>query len=226
MVNIVALELDNLALQTINLQSLMLTTGRLIKLMVTILQLLQIPQILRSPHRPPLSRSLPDANAAEAGSDPGIFRISRTGSTTDALTVNYNVATGAGQATSADYTPNLTGTATIAAGQSFVDVTITPVDDPTVEGTETVTLTLNSTANYTLGAAATATVAIADNDTAVSSIDLSTYVRIGRYDLPEPTRTTAPTNNLLAQEVSAVTYNKDTDTLFVVGDGGRAIVKY
>ncbi|WP_392477995.1 SdiA-regulated domain-containing protein [Nostoc sp. C110] len=166
-----------------------------------------------------------DTNAAEAGTDPGIFRISRTGSTTDALTVNYNVATGAGQATSADYTPTLTGTATIAAGESFVDVTITPVDDPTVEGTESVTLTLNSTADYTLGATATATVAIADNDTAVTSIDLSTYVRIGRYDLPEPTRTTAPTNSLLAQEVSAVTYNKDTDTLFVVGDGGRAIVQ-
>ncbi|MEH1863566.1 MAG: SdiA-regulated domain-containing protein [Nostoc sp.] len=176
---------------------------------------------------PTVSIAATDANAAEAGTDPGIFRISRTGSTTDALTVNYTIATGAGQATSADYTPTLTGTATIAAGESFVDVTITPVDDATVEGTESVTLNLNSSANYTLGATATATatVAIADNDTAVSSIDLSTYVRIGRYDLPEPTRTTAPTNNLLAQEVSAVTYNKDTDTLFVVGDGGRAIVQ-
>lgn len=56
-------------------------------------------------------------------------------------------------------------------------------------------------------------------------MDLSTYVRIGRYDLPEPTRTTAPANNLLAQEVSAVTYNKDTDTLFVVGDGGTSITQ-
>ncbi|BBD64611.1 5'-nucleotidase/2',3'-cyclic phosphodiesterase [Nostoc commune NIES-4072] len=112
---------------------------------------------------PTVTIAAQDANAAEAGSDPGIFRISRTGSTTNALTVNYNVATGAGQATSADYTPTLTGTATIAAGQSFVDITITPVDDTAVEGTETVTLTLNSSANYTLGTA-TATVAIADND--------------------------------------------------------------
>ncbi|MGB3929272.1 MAG: hypothetical protein WBL20_09940, partial [Sphingobium sp.] len=31
-------------------------------------------------------------------------------------------------------------------------------------------------------------------------IDLSTYVMIGRYDLPEPTRTVAPTGNLLGQE--------------------------
>ena len=64
---------------------------------------------------------------------------------------------------------------------------------------------------------------------ALPSFDLSTYVRIGRYDLPEPTRTGLPAGtpawNLLAQEASAVTYNKDTDTLFVLGDGGTAIVQ-
>ena len=57
------------------------------------------------------------------------------------------------------------------------------------------------------------------------TVDLSTYVRVGRYDLPEPTRSTEPTTNLLAQEVSAVTYNWDTNTLFVVGDGSTAIVQ-
>jgi uncharacterized protein len=60
---------------------------------------------------------------------------------------------------------------------------------------------------------------------ALTGIDLSTYTRIGRYDLPEPTRTTPPAGSLLAQEVSAVTYNPDTDTLFVVGDGGTSIVQ-
>jgi uncharacterized protein YjiK len=58
-----------------------------------------------------------------------------------------------------------------------------------------------------------------------TTVDLSTYVRIARYDLPEPTRTAAPANSLLAQEVSAVTYNADTDTLFVVGDGGTSVVQ-
>lgn len=58
-----------------------------------------------------------------------------------------------------------------------------------------------------------------------SAIDLSTYVRIGRYNLPEPTRTAAPPNSVLAQEVSAVTYNWDTQTLFVVGDGGTSVVQ-
>jgi hypothetical protein len=42
-----------------------------------------------------------------------------------------------------------------------------------------------------------------------STVDLSTYVRIGRFDLPEPTRTAPPANSLLAQEASAVTYDWD-----------------
>ena len=57
------------------------------------------------------------------------------------------------------------------------------------------------------------------------SIDLSNYVRVAQYDLPEPTRTTAPTGNLLAQEASGVTYNWDTNTLFVVGDGGTSVTE-
>jgi uncharacterized protein YjiK len=58
-----------------------------------------------------------------------------------------------------------------------------------------------------------------------TSIDLYTYVRVGRFGLPEPTRTAAPPNSLLAQEASGVTYNWDTDTLFVVGDGGTSVVQ-
>jgi phosphodiesterase/alkaline phosphatase D-like protein len=58
----------------------------------------------------------------------------------------------------------------------------------------------------------------------VTSVDLSTYLRIGRFDLPEPTRTAPPPNSLLAQEASAVTYDWDTDTLFVVGANSTATV--
>src|SRR5262245_8927095 len=56
-------------------------------------------------------------------------------------------------------------------------------------------------------------------------VDLSRYVRVGRFELPEPTRTAAPPNSLLAQEASGVTYNWDTDTLFIVGDGGTSVVQ-
>ena len=58
----------------------------------------------------------------------------------------------------------------------------------------------------------------------VTSVDLSTYTRTGRYNLPEPTRTPGGPN-LLAQEASAITYDRDRGTLFVLGDGGTAIVE-
>ena len=58
-----------------------------------------------------------------------------------------------------------------------------------------------------------------------ASAELSTYVRVGRFNLPEPTRTASPPNSLLAEEASSVTYNWDTDSLFVVGDGGTSVVQ-
>ena len=59
-----------------------------------------------------------------------------------------------------------------------------------------------------------------------TTMDLSKYARVARYDLPEPTRTTPPdATSLLAQEASSVTYDWDTDTLFVVGDGGTSVVQ-
>ena len=164
-----------------------------------------------------------DADAVEAPTvGTGTFRISRTGSTASALSVSYTVTSGVGQAVSTDYTPTLSGTAMIAASESFVDITLTPVDDFVLEGSETVVLTITDTVDYDLGATTSASITITDDET---NIDLSRYVRVGRYDLPEPTRTTAPSGNLLGQESSGVAYNWDTDTLFVVGDGGTSVTE-
>lgn len=64
---------------------------------------------------------------------------------------------------------------------------------------------------------ATPTVAFKD---AQSSFELANYSLAGRYSLPVGTGV-----NLLAEEASAVAYNKDTDTLFILGDAGTAIVQ-
>jgi uncharacterized protein YjiK/phosphodiesterase/alkaline phosphatase D-like protein len=103
-----------------------------------------------------------DASATEIGNDTGTFHITRSGSTVGPLTVSYTVATGAGQATSDDYTPTLLGSATIPSGQSFVDITITPVSDNLLEGVEAVILTLGDSGSYDIGANKTAIVTIAD----------------------------------------------------------------
>ncbi len=107
-----------------------------------------------------------DGLASETGSDPGLFRFTRSGSTASPLTIIYSIATGAGQATSDDYTPALTGSQIIPAGAASVDVTITPVDDTLAEGTETLTLTLSDTGSYDVGPASSATITIQDNDAA------------------------------------------------------------
>jgi hypothetical protein len=107
-----------------------------------------------------------DGLASETGSDPGVFRFTRSGSTASPLSVIYVIGAGAGQATADDYTPALGGSQIIPAGASFVDVTITPVDDASAEGSEQLTLTLSDTGSYDVGPAASATVTIQDNDSA------------------------------------------------------------
>jgi hypothetical protein len=131
------------------------------------------PGTIGAPSTPVVTIAAIDPSAAEAGGDPGAFRITRTGSTVGALTVNYTVGTGSGQATTADYTPTLAGVATIASGQAFVDVTITPVDDSLFEGPETVILTLFDSGSYDVGVPSTAAVTIADNDPPDTTIDSS-----------------------------------------------------
>ncbi len=74
--------------------------------------------------------------------------------------------------------------------------------------------------------AAACLAASVNTSSAITNVDLTTYVRVGRYGLPEPTRTAPPNStNLLCQEASGVTYNWDTDTLFIVGDGGRSVTQ-
>jgi len=53
-------------------------------------------------------------------------------------------------------------------------------------------------------------------------MNLNNFIRVGRYDLPLPE---AASTNELALEVSALTFNWDTETLFLLGDEGTSIVQ-
>lgn len=79
------------------------------------------------------------------------------------------------------------------------------------------------------GGSADSNAAVVTVTTGPASINLANYVRISRFNLPEYRRTAlpagTPAHNLLCDEASAVTYNWDTDTLFITGDGGRAITQ-
>ncbi len=108
-----------------------------------------------------------DASANESG-DTGLFRITRTGDTSAALTV-YTDFSGVALFTS-DYTrtpvagttPSPLENFTIPAGSATLDVTITGVTDALQEGPETVVMSLVNGGSYLPTGPQTATVTIAD----------------------------------------------------------------
>jgi hypothetical protein len=112
---------------------------------------------------PTVTVTATDAQAAEAGLDPGMFTFARTGGTTSALTVNYDLS---GSATRGNDYRTLEGdmpdSITIAAGASSATLIFYPVSDTEVEGKESVILTLAPDVAYAIGSAKSATVNIAD----------------------------------------------------------------
>jgi uncharacterized protein YjiK len=152
----------------------------------------------------------PDASASETGPDPGTFRFSRSGSTTSALTVVYTVT---GQASAADYTPALTGSQIIPAGAPSIDVIITPVDDALAEGTETLTVTLTDTGSYDVGANASATITILDNDAANQP---PTAVTLGNT-VPSLSEATNVSSHVRVADISVTDDGVGTNNLSVTG---------
>jgi RHS repeat-associated protein len=119
---------------------------------------------------PTVTVTATDADASEPGANAGQFTVTRTGPTAAPLAVNLSAS---GTATSgADYTP-LPATVTIPAGAATAAVTVTPVEDTSVEGGETVVLTLSAGTAYAVGQPSTATVQIADNDTHPPTVALT-----------------------------------------------------
>jgi hypothetical protein len=122
--------------------------------------------------RPVIALTTPDANASEDKKDPGLFNLTRTGTTTQALTVTYSIA---GTATNDTDYKNITGTATFKAGSSQTSIEIKPSDDKIYEGNETVILTLNDGGtNYKIDPVAkTGTVTITDDDLPSISLNVT-----------------------------------------------------
>ncbi|MDX2099293.1 MAG: ExeM/NucH family extracellular endonuclease, partial [Leptolyngbyaceae cyanobacterium bins.59] len=127
---------------------------------------------------PPPPPQLPEVTIAaspnattEGSATAGLFTITRTGDTTNPLTVNFT--TGGTATSGSDYlVPGsfTTNSIEIPAGQAAVSIAISAIDDTAVEPVETVTVTLSASANYGIGVGSTATVSINDNDVSVTKI--------------------------------------------------------
>jgi hypothetical protein len=106
----------------------------------------------------------PDNNATEAGVYPGLFRVERSGSTTDALPVTLAWS---GTATAdADYHAGPVSV-TIPAGAAFVEFPLDPINDPIAEAdtAETVIATIQPDAGYNVGSPDSAAVTITEDET-------------------------------------------------------------
>ena len=102
-----------------------------------------------------------DDTAAEAGATTGTFTLTRSGSTASELTVTFAMT---GTATpGADYAM-LSESITFAAGAADAIVTVTPLDDPSVEPDETIVLTIEPGAAYGVRAPSSATVVLVSDD--------------------------------------------------------------
>ncbi|MBJ6760747.1 PKD domain-containing protein [Myxococcaceae bacterium JPH2] len=123
---------------------------------------------------PTVSVGVSDATSSEPGTDTGRFLISRSGGVAgQVLTVGYTLTGTA--ANGVDFAP-LSGTVTLGAGVTSVNVDVLPVDDALVEGKETVVLTLVPDATYKVGTVASGTVTLLDNEQSVVTVALTDSV--------------------------------------------------
>ena len=119
---------------------------------------------------PSITLTIASASILENGTNNLIYTFTRTGSTANALTVNYSIA---GTADSFDYTGATRGTGktiTFAAGSATATLTIDPTADSTVESDETVALSLATGTGYTVGTTTTVTGTILNDDENVPTI--------------------------------------------------------
>ena len=124
--------------------------------------------------KPRITLAVDPAIVTEDGTDNLVYTFTRTGDTTNALTVNYSIT---GTADSSDYTgatPGTGKTITFAAGETTKQITIDPTADTSVESNETVALTLTAGTDYTIGTT-TAVTGIIRNDHPVISFSSPTF---------------------------------------------------
>ncbi|WP_219726468.1 Calx-beta domain-containing protein, partial [Cylindrospermopsis raciborskii] len=101
----------------------------------------------------------------EDGTNNLVYTFTRTGVTSNALTVNYNIE---GTATKGSDYGSIGTSVTFAAGSSTATVTVDPTPDTTVEADKTVILTLASGTGYTIGTTSGVTGTITNDDTQVT----------------------------------------------------------
>ena len=119
------------------------------------------------PGLPVVTVTATDADAGEPGNN-GQFTFTRD-NTAGSLTINYTVT---GTATNGSDYSNLGGSVTIPNGQPSATEAVTVIDDSNPESAETVIVTIDPDAAYTVGSPSSDTVTITDDDGGSNTIEV------------------------------------------------------
>lgn len=131
-------------------------------------------------NKPLVFVTAPDPTAFEGGTQAGTFQFARTGGdVSQDLEISYTVSGTAIPGT--DYTPILSGTVIIPAGESVSDlISVTPIDDQINEPTETIIVSVAQDSDYFVGSQSKASVSILDNEKLINTPPNPSAIR--RYD--------------------------------------------
>ena len=110
---------------------------------------------------PSATISVTPANVAEDGAPNLVYTVTLNQASFSALSINYTIG---GTATNGTDYATITSPLVIPAGSTTGTITVNPTADATIEANETVTLTLNAGAGYTVGVPNSATGTILNDD--------------------------------------------------------------
>ncbi|NCR78384.1 MAG: hypothetical protein GPI92_24060, partial [Microcystis aeruginosa K13-06] len=159
---------------------------------------------------PSITLAVAPSSVTEDGTSNLIYTFTRSGVTSNALTVNYSIGGTANNGT--DYASIPTGV-TFAANLATATVTINPTADTTVESDETVALTLTAGTDYTIGTTTAVTGTITNDDTSVTlAVSPASVTEDGTSNLVYTfTRTGVTSNALTANYTVGGTATFSTD---------------
>ncbi|HKQ37592.1 MAG TPA: Ig-like domain-containing protein, partial [Verrucomicrobiae bacterium] len=122
-----------------------------------------------------------DSAASESGGDNAVFTVTRTGTLGTPLDVFYTV--GGSAQPGLDYTLPASPVR-IPAGSASAQLVLAPINDGQREPLETVIMTVIGSAQYVVGAAASATATIADDDNSVPQVQIASPADNSRFTTP------------------------------------------
>ncbi|MDD1449395.1 M10 family metallopeptidase C-terminal domain-containing protein [Dolichospermum sp. ST_sed8] len=173
---------------------------------------------------PTITLAVSPSSVTQDGTTNLVYTFTRTGITTNALTVNYGIT---GTADSTDYigaTPGTDKTITFAANSATATLTIDPTADTILESDETVALTLATGTGYLIGTTTDVTGTITNDDTTITlAVSPTSVLEDGTTNLVYTFTRTGITTSALTVNYSIAGTANSTDYTGATPGTGKTI---